>query len=83
MIEGITTATSKIMKWGYFNYIYCELKRNCGFSLGNRNFIVPLQNYRWIRIVTVSWCNGNTKDSGPFVRGSNPCETARVPLHGF
>ena len=27
---------------------------------------------------TVAWCNGNTKDSGPLIRGSSPCATAKA-----
>lgn len=30
--------------------------------------------------LTASWCNGSTKDSGSFCRGSSPCEAAKPRL---
>lgn len=30
------------------------------------------------------WCNGNTKDFGSFIQGSNPCNSTKFsPLHMF
>ncbi len=48
---------------------------NC--TRGRLTFLTGALFFARVTLYFARWCNGSTKDSGSFCRGSNPCRAAR------